>query len=423
MGAALRTQFAAFDAYRMKFHPVAEIFPMMSAGEFVALKADIAENGLREPIWTYGELIIDGRNRFAACEALGVEPHFQEWNGKGSLVQFVVSLNLNRRHLTSSQKAVIALDIEKYLAKESKQRKGGRPAESYTANKGLNGHKPVEIFPPVSGKSREQAAAIVGTNDRYVSDAKRIEKKAPDLLNKVRNGSATIPEVKREIKERERQERREQTVEQGSKSASATERYELRHGDLATELNTLDASSVNVIITDPPYSVEFLPLYEVLAEQSARVLKDGGLCVVMCGHSYLPDIYAMMSRHLTYHWTAAYLTPGGQSVQLFPRKVNTFWKPLLIYSKGKYDGKWFGDVAKSSVNDNDKEHHDWGQSVSGMLDVVSRFTEENDLVLDPFVGAGTTGVACLKLNRRFIGIDRDEKSVSIARGRLAGCLK
>ena len=83
----------------MQFHSVANIFPMMSAEEFAALKADIQTNGLREPIWLHDNQIIDGRNRYNACEAVGVEPRFREWDGKGSLVAFVVSLNLVRRRL------------------------------------------------------------------------------------------------------------------------------------------------------------------------------------------------------------------------------------------------------------------------------------------------------------------------------------
>src|SRR5262245_64864510 len=103
----------------MQFHEVANIFPMMSAEEFVALKTDIQQHGLREPIWTYHGQIIDGRNRYLACTELGIEPEYREWGGEGSLVAFVVSLNLQRRHLSSSQKAVLAVDVEKLLATEA----------------------------------------------------------------------------------------------------------------------------------------------------------------------------------------------------------------------------------------------------------------------------------------------------------------
>lgn len=56
----------------MKFHPISNIFPMMSDSEFKELKEDIQKNGLIEPIWVYQDSIIDGRNRFNACMELGV---------------------------------------------------------------------------------------------------------------------------------------------------------------------------------------------------------------------------------------------------------------------------------------------------------------------------------------------------------------
>ncbi len=66
------------------------------------------ENGLHEAVWTYQGSIIDGRNRFNACKALEIKPMFREWDGKGSLASFVISLNLHRRHLSETQRGVVA---------------------------------------------------------------------------------------------------------------------------------------------------------------------------------------------------------------------------------------------------------------------------------------------------------------------------
>ena len=107
----------------MKFHEVADIFPMMSPEEYESLKADIKQNGLLQPIWVYDDQIIDGRNRYNACLDLGIIPQYQSWDGNGSLVAFVVSLNLQRRHLNSSQKAFVALEVERLLAVEARERK------------------------------------------------------------------------------------------------------------------------------------------------------------------------------------------------------------------------------------------------------------------------------------------------------------
>src|SRR5262245_58001118 len=98
--------------------------------------------------------------------------------------------------------------------------------------------------------------------------------------------------------------------------------------------------TVDLVLTDPPYPREFLPLYGALAKESRSVLKTGGLLAAMCGPIYMPELLALMGEHLTYHWMIAYLTPGAQAAQIWPRKAMSFWKPVLLYSNEKYDGKW-----------------------------------------------------------------------------------
>lgn len=211
---------------------------------------------------------------------------------------------------------------------------------------------------------------------------------------------------------------------------------DLRHGDFREVLTDLEGK-VDVIITDPPYPAEFLPLYgrrngyesdglaeyaeDGLAEIASRLLKPGGICAVMVGQSYLPEILERMldNSRLSYHWTLAYLTPGGQAVQLWQRKVNTFWKPILVFTNGDYDGEWLGDVTKSDVNDNDKNHHHWGQSESGMADLITRLSKPGQLVCDPFLGGGTTAVVCHDLGRRFVGCDIDEAAIATSTSRFA----
>lgn len=187
--------------HRLEFHPVANIFPMMGAEEYEALKQDIAANGLLEPVWTFHDKIIDGRNRYNACCDLGIVPTLREWDGRGSLVAFVVSLNLKRRHLTSSQKAMVALEVEKALAGEAKERQGARNDITQ------------RFAESDKGEAREQAAQIVGTNRQYVSDAKVIQAKAPDIAERVLSGELTIPKAKAEINRRERNDFMVETVD------------------------------------------------------------------------------------------------------------------------------------------------------------------------------------------------------------------
>lgn len=226
--------------------------------------------------------------------------------------------------------------------------------------------------------------------------------------------------LQKRAKKHKRERAKEKTEQKASESlpSQKDERFELFCGDFAEIALTLEPESVDVIITDPPYPKEYIGLYGILAEQAQRLLKPGGSLLAMAGQSYLPVLLKLMTRHIDYHWTLAYLTPGGQSPQIWARKVNTFWKPVLWFVKGKYDGNWHGDVIKSDVNDNDKRFHKWGQSESGMARLVEKFSAPGDLILDPFCGGGTTGVVSIALDRCFVGIDVDQVCISKTRARL-----
>jgi len=105
----------------MKYHPAADIFPLLPDAELAELAADIAANGLREPIVVSPDGILDGRNRYRACVMAGVVPRFESYQGSDPLA-YVVSMNLHRRHLTPTQRAMVAVDMLPLLEQQAKER-------------------------------------------------------------------------------------------------------------------------------------------------------------------------------------------------------------------------------------------------------------------------------------------------------------
>ena len=87
----------------MKIHPVAELFPMLPEDELRELANDIKANGLQQPIVKMDDTLLDGRNRLAACELVGIKPEAKEYTGKDATA-FIISINLKRRHLTREQR-------------------------------------------------------------------------------------------------------------------------------------------------------------------------------------------------------------------------------------------------------------------------------------------------------------------------------
>jgi hypothetical protein len=106
---------------RLEFHPVANLFPLLQGEAFQTLVADIKKNGLLEPILVdAAKRIIDGRNRYLACLAAGVEPRFTPWQGGDALPELALSLNLHRRHLNESQRAMVGGRLAKLLIAREK---------------------------------------------------------------------------------------------------------------------------------------------------------------------------------------------------------------------------------------------------------------------------------------------------------------
>src|SRR5262249_21634106 len=151
----------------VKFHDLANIFPLTEGEEFDALVADIKAQGLHEPIVIYQDQILDGRNRYRACIAAGIECRSVPYTGNDPL-GFVISKNLKRRHLNESQRAMVA-------------------AKLATLKRGDNQHS------PVGETSQAQAAELLNVGKRSVERAKEVrEHGTPELRAAVERGQVSV---------------------------------------------------------------------------------------------------------------------------------------------------------------------------------------------------------------------------------------
>jgi 16S rRNA G966 N2-methylase RsmD len=429
-------------------HPAAELFPMLDGDELRQLAEDIAEHGLREPVWLWRnpdddtEYLLDGRNRVAACAESRTEVQTRWYEGDDP-ISFVVSLNIARRHLTNDQKKILALELIPLYEEQGRHamakgaadarrreaaERGAVEREQYESalievindmdNQGVatsphldSESEPVAAHTPKS-KSRDKAAAVSGTSGRGVGEAKRVRDKAPDLYEKVKNGDTTFARSDRIIRDRDAQQRR---VEQAKREAEATgvqSTVDIRHGDFRDVL--ADLTDVDAIITDPPYPHEFIPLLGDLATWADKVLGPDGILAVLMGQSYLPEVYRLLDTGRPYRWTGCYLTTGAGYVSQ-ARRVQCNWKPLIIYGGGPR----FSDVVRTEATNADaKNNHKWGQDYSAFHTIAKQLTRRGETVVDPFMGSGTTLLAAHALGRNVVGCDVDVESVTRARERL-----
>ena len=418
----------------MKTHSAADVFPLLDEkSEQFAQLVESMHGGFdpAHPVVLWRGEVLDGRNRIRAAEKAGVKPITIS---RDNVDPFMLAWSCNgiRRDLTTAQRylifrklqaksvtfqAELAAIAEKANKARSEKARGNKNASKGEKNSSTTKSGTTKRSGHRKGASAKASAS--GTNRGTVQRCEYLAKNRPELAEKVEAGELSeTTAYKRAQREAKQAEYKKATAE----AALDPEQFRLFVSP-ASELSALiEPESIDVIITDPPYDKSIEQCCLDLSALAAVVLKPGASCLVMVGQSYLPAALAALASKLTYNWVIAYLTPGGQSAQLWKRKVNTFWKPVLWFTKGNYSGEWRGDVCKSDVNDNDKKHHKWGQSESGMADLVGGYSAPADVVLDPFCGAGTTGIVCAGLGRRFIGADIDPNHVENARGRIL-CLK
>jgi 16S rRNA G966 N2-methylase RsmD len=388
-------------------------------GDIAALARSIEAVGLLHPIVIdrRGRLIA-GQRRLAAFMELGrdeIPAHVVDLDAVvGGMVRGEHAENVVRKDFTRVEAIALGGALEPLLRAQAdaRRRRHGGSAPGRRANTAGN-------LPTVNGRARDMAAAAVGMKPRTYAKAKAVVEAAeaePTLFGDLparMDASGNVDGAHKELERRRKQASRRAIPDNLPR---ASERFRLLHGSLDEMAAQIEPDSVDAIITDPPYPLEYLPLHETLARVAARVLKPGGSLLAMVGHIYLPDILALMTPHLRYQWTLAYVT-GSPSVAVHSRKALVGWKPVLWFVKGDYRGDAISDVCRSDRAE--KGHHDWGQSESGFDELLHRFARPGDTVLDPFVGGGTCAVVALARGCRFIGIDVEQGAIATTAARIA----
>ena len=227
---------------------------------------------------------------------------------------------------------------------------------------------------------------------------------------------------------------------------------DLRQGDCLAIMKDIPDKSIDLIVTDPPYDVSVTGGggtinkvkklnksledlveanitngydIEILGEEFMRVMKEPNI-YLWCNKIQIPEYFKFyVDKHkckfdiICWHKTNALPT--------YSNKYLSDTEYLLYFRKGK--GKCFPKSYEDAktyyiapINHKDKEKYKHPTikplDITGKL--IRNSSNENDVVLDPFMGSGTTGVACKESNRNFIGIEIDEKYFEIAKKRIEG---
>lgn len=147
-------------------HPVAALFPDAEADDRRRMREDIEARGVRRPVEVQGGFLLDGRTRLSICEELGIEAPWVEVPAEAEPVGWILSANVHRRHLSTSQRAVLAAELV-----------------------GVSGEG-------VEGMTLEEAAEAVNVSRMSVARAKAVgETGSDELRSAVRDGTVTVADA------------------------------------------------------------------------------------------------------------------------------------------------------------------------------------------------------------------------------------
>lgn len=232
----------------------------------------------------------------------------------------------------------------------------------------------------------------------------------------------------------------------------------IAHGDAIECLKTISDDSVDLIITDPPYNLglfmkkrgtnmnalrdghfeasgwDDLPFEDWVVQMNElftecnRVLKKRGNLVMFMSIMKVETIIDIAQKHGFYYktvgvWHKKNPLPRNMNLQ-FVNSTETWIYFVNDATTGTFnnEGKVLHDFVETSVISQSERKlgkHPTQKPIKLIEFFVDVLSNENEVVLDPFMGSGTTGVACENLNRSFIGIELSEQYFNLSKERIS----
>ncbi len=395
-----------------EFHKVVDIFPIIQGQDYDDLRRDIERHGIRNPVVLYRGMVVDGRNRVTIWRDLGRDeadiPTVQ-WDGKDSLVQFALSMNMQRRHLTDSQRAACAAEATMMFREElrSSRVNAARVTERETARETATG-LPAEAVDRKAAKAAkaaevphrdprkrtimERASELFDMSKRHIERAEFVLKNAPDVHADIKAGKISVVQAEREIRRRGRMDILKSAaavaaaaLESGPPEARTL--WSLERGDVVEVLDAMEAGSVRLAFADPPYNQgmdygdgtdadlktpeEYKNFCMSWMKAAHRVLSDDGSFWVLISEDWADwfGIWLRLTGFNRRRWIVVRETFGMHAEINFPRDV----RHLFYCTKHPQNFIWNFDAVKvesARQQMGDKRAHPDGKVRTNVFDLT-----------------------------------------------------
>ena len=356
-------------------------------GELETLKNSIKEIGLLQPI-----VIDENNNLIAGFRRLKA---FEEL-GKDEIPVNIVNIE----------------NVLKGEYDENAVRKGFTPSESVAIWEAMN--KPIGGRGETRSDSdqvRVKASKTLGISTDTLSKAKQVvDFGDKDLIEKM-DKTGNVNKIYRQVKS----EKKKEIIKKQAKDYKPNNDIQVINDDFRNV--KIDDNSIDLVLTDPPYPEEYLPLWQDLFLMAEKVLKPSGFLVAYSGQMYLDKIFKM-KNDLIYYWTMGIEFTAKPMIS--GRNFINCWKPILVFQKPPFKKINGAMEDKIKLTYTERELHDknWGQTIEPFELLLEQFSNIGDMVFEPFAGTGTTLIACKNKKRKCIGVEIEKEYIDLMKGRL-----
>lgn len=410
--------------------------PPCSPDQFNTLVASINECGMKVPVsLDEDNTTIDGWYRILAEEILKNE-NFPRTILSGLSEEEKYKLaeifNCNRRQMSPKQlHEYIQINREIVSNLAVKLRCNGQSYRQISnqlgvspetirrsINKATVNDKTIKLPSVITGQDGKKRPAIKAHTSITINNSREFER----AIKVCREVGSDLPKKSLTLKQAEKQSRNiiNNRLRQNDYKDYREGKVELILGDFQTKGLDIESNTVDIIFTDPPYHKKYLSLWDDLGAFAIRVLKPGGLLVTYTGSMYKDQVEFMLQKHLKYLWTGAIVHTGHTKI-VHPLNFIHGWKLILFYYKPPQKISWkpFFDIYFDGSEE--KDQHDWQQSVAEAYHFISHLCpKKNGVLVDPCMGSATSIIAGLQTGKglRCIGIDNDKAAYAKAQKRV-----
>lgn len=404
------------------------LIPELTPEEFKQLETNCMEEGIREKIITWNGYIIDGHNRYHIAQKweLEYETESKYFDSENEVKIWMILNQFGRRNLGKYQRSILAIQLQEEIALIAKENQGKRNDICQNSDKGFN-----------SIDTKKELAKIADVSHDTIVRVKKIEEKAtPEVKEKLATGEISINQAYTDIKKQEKKEAIKEKVKNERVEICISEN--IKNGDSLKILEELTDECIDIVLTDPPYGISYVSNRSIFDDAITKrgLLNDGKddafelldkTCEILsrkcaknshlyffCSWSVFSDFETIIGRYFTIK-TPIIWDKGNKGSGDLENDWGNQTEIIIFCIKGKkLINERRGNIISVPRLHTSKMIHPTQKPEELLRQILSVSYIENDFVVDPFMGSGSTIKACNSLNAKSLGIELDDEMFNIA---------